>query len=238
MGTISQEGSAMSIVRRAFWAAAAGLALAVSLMAQDKKDAESAAPAGEEITGGFRAYIVAEPRFGKEDVRNRTSKMQDLVTDHALEPTIAVFSRTIPPDIVQPLAFVIKKLDALQEMKEYKAKRLGAFVVFLALKDEFRKDETRDARLREIEQFVSALMPKHTTIGLAEATETPDGTNNPLVPAQVQKMGIGAEDDLVIVFYDKFHVIKRWKFPASKGPTEEDLKELEAVVAKTLGVKK
>src|SRR5690242_15011390 len=165
MGTISQEGAAMSIVRRAFWAALAGLALAVGLMAQDKKDA---APAGEEITGGFRAYIVAEPRFGKDDVRNRTGKMQDLVTDHALEPTIAVFSRTIPADIVQPLAFVIKKLDALQEVKEYKAKRLGAFVVFLALKDEFRKDETRDARIREIEQFVSQLMPKHTTIGLGE----------------------------------------------------------------------
>lgn len=226
----------MSIVRRAFWAAAAGLALAVGLVAQDKK--ESTAPAGEEITGGFRAYIIAEPRFGKEDVRNRTGKMQDLVTDHALEPTIAVFSRTIPPDVVQPLAFVIKKLDALQEAKEFKAKRLGAFVVFLALKDEFRKDETRDAKIREIEQFVSQLMPKHTTIGLAEATETPDGTNTPLVPAQVQAMGVGPEDDLVIVFYDKFHVIKRWKFPASKGPTDEDLKELEAVVAKTLGVKK
>jgi hypothetical protein len=234
MGTISQEGAAMSIVRRAFWAALAGLALVVGLMAQDKKDA---APAGEEITGGFRAYIVAEPRFPKDDVRNRTGKMQDLVTDHALEPTIAVFSRTIPADVVQPMAFVIKKLDALQEAKEYKAKRLGAFVVFLALKDEFRKDETRDARIREIEQFVSQLMPKHTTIGLAEATETPDGTNMPLVPAQVQAMGIGPEDDLVIVFYDKFHVIKRWKFPASKGPTEEDLKQLDDVVAKTLGKK-
>lgn len=228
----------MSIVRRAFWAALAGLALAVGLVAQDKKETpEPTAPAGEEITAGFRAYIVAEPRFGKEDVRNRTGKMQDLVTDHALEPTIAVFSRTIPPDIVQPLAFVIKKLDALQETRELKAKRLGAFVVFLALKDEFRKDETRDARIREIEQFVAALMPKHTTIGLAEATESPDG-GAPLVPAQVQKMGIGTEDDLVIVFYNKFHVIKRWKFPASKGPTEEDLKALEDEVAKTLGGKK
>ena len=93
---------------------------------------------------------------------------------------------------------LIKKLDALQENKDYKARRLGAFVVFLSLKDEFRKDETRDARLKEIEQFVSGVMPKHTTIGLAEATETPDGTNAPLVPAQVQAMGVGPEDDIVV----------------------------------------
>ena len=229
----------MSTVRRAFWAGVAGLALAVGSVAQEKKDAAApAAPAGEEITSGFRAYVVAEPRFPRGDVRNRVGKMQDLVTDHGLEPTIAVFSRTIPADVVQPMAFVVKKLDALQEVKEYRARRLGAFVVFLALKDEFRKDETRDARIKEIEQFVSGLMPKHTTIGLAEATETPDGTNTPLVPAQVQAMGVGPEDDIVIVFYNKFHVLKRWKFPASKPPTEEDLKALEAEVAKALGGKK
>jgi hypothetical protein len=229
----------MSTVRRAFWAGVAGLAVALGSAAQEKKEApEPAAPAGEEITTGFRAYVVAEPRFPKEDVRYRVGKMQDLVTDHALEPTIAVFSRTIPADVTHPLAFVIKKLDELQEVKEFKARRLGAFVVFLALKDEFRKDETRDARIKEIEQFVAAVMPKHTTIGLAEATETPDGTNTPLVPAQVQAMGVGPEDDLVIVFYNKFHVLKRWKFAASKPPTEEDLKALQDEVARVLGGKK
>jgi hypothetical protein len=223
----------MSTVRRAFWAGVAGLALAFGSVAQEKKE-----PAGAEITSGFRAYVISEPRFPKEDVRHRVGKMQDLVTDHGLEPTIAVFARTIPADVVQPVGFIIKKLDALQEMKEYKAKRLGAFVAFLALKDEFRKDETRDARIKELEQYVSAIMPKHTTIALAEATETPDGTNTPLVPSQVQAMGIGPEDDIVIVFYDRFHVIKRWKFPASKPPTEEDLKVIDEAVAKQLGPKK
>jgi hypothetical protein len=48
-------------------------------------------------------------------------------------------------------------------------------------------------------------------------------------------MGIGAEDDLVIVFYSKFHVHKRWKFPASKPPTEEDLKAIQAEVDRVLG---
>jgi hypothetical protein len=228
----------MTTIRRALFAGVAGIAVAVGLSAQEKKDA----PADEQITMGFRAYVIAEPRFPPDDVRNPVGKSLrnpvDLVTEHALEPTIAVLSRTIPADVAQPMGSIVKKLDALQEVKEYKAKRLGAFVVFLALKDEFRKDETRDARIKEIEAFASGIMAKHTTIALAEATETPDGTNAPLVPAQVQAMGIGPEDDTMIVFYDRLHVIKRWKFPASKPPTEEDLKAIDDAVAKQLGKKK
>lgn len=228
----------MSTVRRAFWAGVAGLALAIVAIAQEKKDPPEPAAGSEEVTKGFRAFIVAEPRFPKEDVRHRVGKMQDLVTDHGLEPTIAVFSRTIPADVNHPLAALVRKLDGLQERKELKARRLGAFLVFLGLRDEFRKDETRDDRIRQIEQFVSGLMPKHTTVGLAEATETPDDTNTPLVPVQVQAMGIGPEDDLVIVFYNKFHVLKRWKFPATKQPGEEDLKAIEEEVTRVLAPKK
>ena len=229
----------MSIVRRALWAGVAGLAVALGSAGQDpKKDGDPAPAAGEQITSGFRAYVVAEPRFPKEDVRHRAGKMQDLVTDHALEPTIAIFSRTIPADVTHPLAFVVKKVDELQESRAYKARRLGSFLVFLALKDEFRKDETRDARIKEIEQFVSGLMPKHTTVALAEATETPDGTNAPLVPAQVQAMGIAPEDEIVVVFYNRFHVLNRWKFTGEKPPAEADLKAIEDAVAKALAPKK
>jgi hypothetical protein len=226
----------MTTVRRAFWAGVAGLAIAVVGLAQEKKDGPSAEPAkADDIQKGFRAFIAAEPRFPAEDIRNRTGKMQDLVTDRGLEPTLAVFSRTIPADAAHPLAGVVKKLDELTEVKEYKARRLGAFLVFLALKNEFRKDETRDARIKEVGQFVSGVMPKRVTVGLAEATETPDDTEQPLVPAQVTAMGIGPEDDLVIVFYSNFHVHKRWKFPASKPPAEEDLKAIDAEVARVLG---
>ena len=88
----------MSIVRRALWAGVAGLAIAVGSTAQDKKDA----PAGDDITSGFRAFVIAEPRFPAEDVRNAAGNKRrnpvDLVGDHALEPTIAIFSRTIPAD--------------------------------------------------------------------------------------------------------------------------------------------
>ena len=240
-GNHTREGVVMSTVRRAFWAGVAGLAIVLGSSAQDKEKAEpeKAEPAkADDVGAGFRAYIVAEPRFPAEDIRNRNGKMQDLVTDHGLEPVIAVFSRTIPAAVDHPLAAVVKKLDELAEVKDFKARRLGAFVVFLGQKNEFRKDDTRDARIVEIGQFVSGVMPKRTTIGLAEATETPDGTEQPLVPAQVTAMGIGPEDDVVIVFYHKLHVIKRWKFPASKPPGDEDLKAIEAEVAKLLGKKK
>src|SRR5262245_29984709 len=154
----------MKTVRRTFWAGLAGLAIAVVGAAQEKIEPGSAKT--DDITMGFRAYIVADPRFPAEDIRNRTGRMQDLVTDHALEPTIAVFSRTIPADAAHPLAGVVKKLDEL--VAAHKPQRLGAFLVFLGLQNEFRKDETRDARIKEVAQFVSGAMPKSVTVGLAE----------------------------------------------------------------------
>jgi hypothetical protein len=60
----------------------------------------------------------------------------------------------------------------------------------------------------------------------------------PLVPAQVTAMGIAPEDDVVIVFYDKFHVIKRWKFKAGMPPGEGEVAAIEAEVAKHLGPRK
>jgi hypothetical protein len=205
------------------------LAICTGASAQDK---------AEDVSQGFRAFIIKEPRFEATDIRNRESKMQDLVTEHGLNPVIAVFSRVVTTDAAHPLAAVVKKLDDLAENKDYRLKRLGTYLVFLALKNEFRKDETRDARIKDIAQFASGVQPKRTTIGLAEATETPDDGAQPLVPAQVQKMGIAPEDDIVIVFYNNFHVVKRWKFKADAPPNEEALKALEAEVEKVLGAKK
>ena len=48
-------------------------------------------------------------------------------------------------------------------------------------------------------------------------------------------MGIEADDDLVIVLYNRFGVVKRWKFKADAPPTPEKLGELTAEVEKLLG---
>jgi hypothetical protein len=219
----------MNAICRGLWVGVAGLAVALPCAAQPK--------AGE-VTQGFRAYIVHEPRFAAEDIRNRTGKIQDLVTDHGLNPVVAVFSRSIPRDANSPLGALVNRLDDLTSEEGWKDRRLGAYLVFLALANEYRKDDTRDARIQEIKQFASGVMPKRVTFGLAEATETPDGAEQPLVPAQVQAMGIGAEDDLVIVFYDRFNVVKRWAFKKDMAPAEGDLAAIEAEVEKRLGPRK
>ncbi len=215
------------------------VATALAGHAQEKKDTEPAVVKREEVPQGFRAYIADEPRFPPSEQRNRTGKMQDLVCDHGLEPVIAVFSRAIPAAADSPLISIVAKQDELAD--RYVTRRLGAYVVFLALKDEYRKDETRDDRLREIKQFVDGAKEKRTaapmrsTIALAEATETPDGTNQAAVPAQVTGMGIGPDDDVVIVLYHRFIVAKRWAFKADAPPTAETLTELTAEVEKLLG---
>ena len=213
----------MITVRRAFWAGLVGLALVLTAPAQEK---------AEEIASGFRAHITEEPRFPPDDVRNRQGRTQDLVTEYGLSPVIAVFSKTIPADANHPLVAVLHAQDELAEKYKlrqpdatadrFKTSRLGSFLVFLSLENEYRKDETRDARKREIAQFVAAAKPTRTTIGLAEKTETPDGTQA-LVPKQVQDMGVGAEDEIVIVFYNRLTVVKRWKFKAGTPPTDADL---------------
>jgi hypothetical protein len=226
----------------------AGLVGTACASAQEKKDppaAEKKDPAPtpaegkkDEITQGFHAYVIAEPRFPKGDIRDRTGKMQDLVTDHGLDPTIAVFSREIPKNLEHPLTAVVKKIDELSLKPDYKARRLGGFLVFLSLTDEFRKDPPgRDMRIGEAEKFAAGVMSKATTIALSEAKILDEG-NQPLEPAQVTAMGVGADDDYVIVFYYKFNVIKRWSFKAASPPDEATLKELDAEVAKLLAPKK
>lgn len=228
----------MKIVLHA-WVLSFSLAFGLVATAQDK-DAPPAKK--DEITQGFKAYVIAEPRFGPDDSRNPLGKKPrnpvDLVTEHGLNPVIAVFSRTIPADANAPLANVVRKLDELATVKEYKSRKLGAFVVFLSLNNEFPRDQTRDARIKEISQFAAGVMPKQTTFALAEATVTVEGTEQPLVPAQVQAFGIDKDDDLTIVFYYKFNVIKRWRFKAATPPTEADLTALGDEVAKLLGKKK
>src|SRR5262245_62859191 len=123
----------MKTVCRVVLAGIAALAVCAGAPAQDK---------AEDVGQGFRAFVIKEPRYPADDIRNREGKMQDLVTEHGLNPVIAVFSRVVTTDAAHPLAAVVKKLDDLAENKDYKGKRLGTYMVFLALKNEFRKDET------------------------------------------------------------------------------------------------
>ena len=158
-------------MKRYRWLGLGVVALATTLpvLAQEKRD---------NVSEGFRAFIVNEPRFATSEIRNRAGKMQDLVCDHGLNPVIAVFSRTIPADATHPLNAIIAKQDELAN--DYASRRLGTYAVFLSLKDEFRKDETRDARLAEIQRFIKEASPKRTTIGLADVGGLPVSTTHVL----------------------------------------------------------
>jgi hypothetical protein len=201
----------------------------LSAFAQEKTD-----PA-EDLAQGFRAYVVADPRFAADDVRHRVGKMQDLITDRGLDPFIAVFTRTIPKSPDDPLGAIIKKGDELNE--KFKAKRLTSFVVFLALKDEFRRDEGRDALLTQINQYVAGAKPAKTTIGLSEATVIPAEGAAAAVPQQVSALGITAEDETVILVVDKLQIVKKWKFKAGTPPTAADLEDLAKTAEAVAGRK-
>jgi len=230
----------MKMVQRAVSLSMIALVFASAARSQEKVDPPPAK--ANDVSLGFKAYVIAEPRFEKKDIRNPVGNKPrnpvDLVTEHGLSPVIAVFARAIPADANAPLTLVVKKLDELADNKEYKARKLGTFLVFLALQDEFRKDPTVDARTKEIDQFVSGVIPKKTTIALAEAKETPDGGAQKLTPAQVTAFGIDDADDIVIVLYYKFTVLKRWTYKTGMAPTEADLTALGDEVAKLLSPKK
>ena len=78
----------------------AGLVAGVAVQGQDEK---TLLAAGAPVPAGFRAYIVADDRFAPKvsppkrqddrDPRDRTKMMHDLVVEHGLNPTVAVFAR-------------------------------------------------------------------------------------------------------------------------------------------------
>lgn len=197
--------------------------------------AQEPAPApgqvGSSLTRGFSAFIISEPRFPETDVHNRKNKFHDLVNDHGLRPTLATFVRQVPKDADSPTVQLLKKQDELAV--KHARSRLGTFSVFLTLTNEYRKDETRDAKKTELETFANGLGAKLLTVGLASATITPDGAAAPVVPPEVQAIGFGPEDDIVVLLYTDFRIRHRWVF-RSEGPTADDLAAIEKAVADLL----
>ena len=113
----------------------AGLVAGVAVQAQDQK---APLAAGAAVPAGFRAYIVADDRFAPKvnppkrqddrDPRDRTKMMHDLVVEHGLNPTVAVFARgKLEKD--SPAARLAQALDPV--VAKNRANNLGAYLVFL-----------------------------------------------------------------------------------------------------------
>jgi hypothetical protein len=219
----------------AVWAITlAGLSAGVAVRAQNEQASAPPSP-GAAVPAGFRAYVVVDDRYAPKvsppkrqddrDPRDRTRMMHDLVVEHGLNPTVAVFTRTRPAQDA-PAARLAQQLDPLVE--RHRANNFGAFVVFLTLDREFPLDDRRTAEgqfLRDLE---------------AEAVRTlADTLKTPRVPfalaaresPQAAAWGIG-DHDLVVVLYDRLKVVRAWAFPAGQAPTDEQVKEILAEAEK------
>ncbi len=200
----------------------AGLLTAAAFAQDEKKDdkkADDKAPAAEPVPASFRAFIVSDERFDPKNVRNRTAKMHDLVTDNGLNPVVAVFARTVPAGEDAPLAKLVKQLNAY--VQKYRASRAAAFVQFLTLEKEYPEDETRAEKAAAVkalaEQLKATLVPFAIAAGKSPTTEA---------------WKIGEGDDLTVIVYHRMKLVKKWGFSADKPPTEDDIKEILAVAEK------
>lgn len=188
-----------------------GLALiAVSAAAQEEKKADAVG-----VPSSFRSYIASDLRFDPKNVRNRTAKMHDLVTENGLNPVVAVFARTAPEGADSPLAKLVKGLD--DYVKNYRASRAAAFVIFLTLEKEYPDDETRSAKAMAASTFLGATKATGVPVGVAAG-------KSPMVDA----WKLGEADDITVVVYHRMKVVKSWTFTAEKPPTEDDIKAILA----------
>lgn len=216
--------------RTAGWSTFAVLVVVTAGLAQDKPPvaAPPAAAAADSVPGTFRAFIVLDDRFPKDNVRNRTAKMHCLVIENGLNPVCAVFARAVPAAADAPVANLIKQLNGV--VQKNRASNSASFVTFLSLDKEYPADENRAAKAAEVRGLADQLKTPGVTFGLApgKAPEAaPEGA--PDKPAETNTLAnwkIGDKDDIVVVVYHRMRVVQRWAFTADKPPTDEDIKAI------------
>jgi hypothetical protein len=180
-------------------------------------------PGGEAVPAGFRSYVVTDDRFPPKpaadpkakptpDPRTRTNKMHDLVVEHGLNPTLAVFARTPPgPDV--PAARLVQQLHPLME-KELRGTNFGAFVVFLTLDAPYPDDEMRGVKADAVRDLAAQLKAPRIPFGLAPAKSD-----------QTDAWKVG--DDTTAVLYNQMRVVRRWD-----KVDDAAIKDILATVAK------
>jgi len=231
------------------------LFIAMTVLAQEPAKPEVAVPAS------FRSYIVmdkrtydGEPKIvqdtvnkeifkhvyvkePKRDPKNRTEKMHDLVSDNALNPTLAVFSRSTPK-AEDALAKLTLELRKLMKVEKYKARNFGAFVVFLTLDKEFQQDDKRDEADLAIFNWGNDVGKDNPpAIDPVSKKKLPGGIEGVVLGLSgkaseaVKAWDIGDNDDVTVVLYHRLKVVQRWKFEAGKFNEDEVKAIIEATEA-------
>lgn len=236
-----------------------GVVLAGGLAAaQDPKAAPAGkARPGDPVPATFRAFLVTDNRFkGKEnpqtktaerDPKDRTGKIHCLVCENGLSPVAAVFVRA-DPKALGPDAGVVRLASRMNKLiPDFRGDKLAGFVLFLRvdgppkavavpgagpdappieLDAEYPDDERRDEYARDIADLAKA----------AEAPNVPFG----LAPARgkvADAWGIGPDDEVTVVLYNRLKVANRWTFKAD-GPNAAQIDEIAAAVAEMITGKK
>lgn len=234
-----------------------GLVLASTVLAAQPQAPASTAKPGEVVPSTFRAYIVADNRFPPKvnppvkaddrDPRDRTNKMHCLVCDNGLSPVVAIFVR---PD-AKTLADggVVKLAQAVERIiPDYRADRLAGFIQFLKIEGmpksvtltaadgtqsvveldaEYPDDENRDLYATDIRDLAKAANTPNIVYGLAPAKSKANDA-----------WGIGENDQVTVVIYNRLRVANRWTFDAA-GPNDAQIAEIIAATEEMItGTKK
>jgi len=208
----------MSVRTRLLALVLTGASLAV-LPAQNPDAPKSTGQVGQMLPGPFPSYNVTG---------NRAKAFHCLVTDpvHELNPTVAIFGVNVdakqPPE---PLKTLLTKLEAMAAAN--KASKFGAFAIFLNLEKEFFQDNTREGKIADLEGLSESLKLKDVVLGL----ERPD------CPPAVS-FGIGKDDKIVVLVYNRHKVLARFSFTDKKPMTDADVTAILDAAAKMLPEKK
>ena len=230
---------------------------AAAVAAQPPKAPPSTAKPGEVVPSNFRAYIVTDDRFPPlvnppvkpedRDARDRTNKMHCLILDNGLSPVVAIFVR--PDAKMLADSGVVKLAQAVERIiPNYSADRLGGFIQFLKIEGmpksvtltaadgtqsvveldaEYPDDENRDTYATEIRDLAKAANTPKIVYALA-----------PVKSKSVDAWGIGENDQVTVIIYNRLRIANRWTFDAS-GPNDAQIAEIIAATEEMItGAKK
>jgi hypothetical protein len=189
---------------------------------------------GNTIPSSFRGFVAVDQRFDKGSPRNRQDRMHCLVVDNALNPVIAVFSRSpamnvdnqqaVPNPEIKKLA---PKLNEMVNKPALKALRLNSFVAFLSLGKEYPEDAKRDELTKQTKDLSAQLGTGSVPFVLAQSKSK-----------ETAEWGIDEKETLKIIFYREMKVLKTWSFSADKPLADADVAKIEEEVASELTPKK
>lgn len=175
-----------------------------------------------EIPTTFRSQVVVDQRSTPDNFRNRTNKMHDFVCEHELNPTIAVFARTIPSEKDGALGKLTNALHRLASEEKVMADKFGVFMIFLSIDMEFHLDDKRDVQGDLIKKYAEVVASPMVPLGLAAKKSK-----------QVEAWKIG-DEEITVIFYHRQKEVKRWAFAADK-PEAGEVAEIVRSVKKQLG---